>query len=250
MSAVLAPRPAPAFVPPLPPRLSVVRSMSRELRVARVLDVFTEECLSLDARDARQLEKVYGWSAQASLRLGVRSVPSHVAGLVVCSELRRIVGDSDEWPAGFYLEGGLLRFDCPREYGLVVPVWRRWPVGLQYYRHAQDERPRWITSASRETGTAAVASIHCQASMSEPREVTRAFVVEDTLRSMAVALKYGVACVGLNGAAVSKVPAQMFEAFAKLGAVVLAVKDAPPRLERELRDAGLNVTFWNGGALL
>jgi hypothetical protein len=226
--------------------------MPRDLRAARVLDVFIEQCLSLDERDARQLLKRFGWQPQASLRLGVRSVPSDVAALVVCSELRRIVGDSDEWPSGFYVDpaSNLLRFDLPKTYGLILPVWRRWPVGLMYYRHVGDARPRWITSASRETGTAAVASIHAQAMKQEPGEVERVLMLSHTLEAMAVAIRHKVSTVGFNGASVSATPVQLFESFPKLKGVVMAMSDAPPRLERELRDAGLNVTSWMGGELL
>jgi hypothetical protein len=226
--------------------------MPRDLRTARVLDVFHEQCLTLDQRDSRQLQKAFGWQPEASLRFGVRSVPSDLAALIICSELRRMVGDSDEWPAGFYVDpaSNLLRFDCAKSYGLILPVWRKWPVGLMYYRHTKDERPRWITSASRETGTSAVASIHAQAMRQGPGEVERVMMVEDTLKSMAVAIKHKVSVVAHNGASVSGTPAQLFESFPNLKGVVLAMKDAPPRLERELRDAGLNVTSWMGGELL
>jgi hypothetical protein len=237
------------------PQLTLVKHeppaySARDLRTARVLDVFLEQCLSLDVRDARQLQKLFGWLPDFSLRYGARSVPSHVASLVVCSELRKIVGDSDEWPAGFYTEGGLLKFDCETRYGLIIPVWRKWPVALHYYRHAKDERPRWITSVSRETGQAAVASVHCHPMLQEPAEVTKAFLVDHTLRAMAVAVKHKVSTVAYNGAAVGNLPAQMFEAFPKLRGVVVAMTDPPPRLEKELKAAGLGVGHWRGGELL
>jgi hypothetical protein len=238
-------RPRLMLIKPEPPAYS-----KRDLRTARVLDVFLEQCLSLDQRDARQLQKQFGWLPAFSLRYDVRSVPSRVAMLVVCSELRKIVGESDEWPAGFYAEDGLLKFDCETRYGLAVAVWRRWPVGLMYYRHAGDERPRWITSASRETGAAAVASVHCHPMLQEPAQVTKALLVDHTLKAMAVAVKHKVSCVAFNGASVGNVPAQMLEGFPGLRGVVMAMTDAPPRLERELRDAGLHVSVWGGGELL
>jgi hypothetical protein len=241
-------------IPLRPPRLALVMPNvdRRALRTAWVLDVFIEQCLSLDRRDARQVEKAFGWQPEASLRLGVRSAPSEVHSLVTCAELRRIVVDSDEWPAGFYVDpaSNLLRFDLQKSYGLILPVWRKWPMGLQWYRHAKDERPRWISSASRETGTAAVASVHCQAMKREPAAVESVFMVTHTLEAMAVAIRQGVSAVGYNGAAAASVPAQMLEAFPALRGVVMAMKDPPPRLERELRDAGLSVTSWEGGALL
>lgn len=67
---------------------------------------------------------------------------------------------------------------------------------------------------------------------------------------MAVAVKQGVSTIGFNGAAVASVPAQLFEAFPSLKGVCLAMSDPSPRLEKELRDAGLGVTFWKGGELL
>jgi hypothetical protein len=256
MTAALAYSPTPeTYATPRPPLTLVKperRPMPRDLRAARVLSLFVADCLSLDQRDARQLQKAFGWQPEASLRLGVRSVPSEVAALVVCSELRRMVGESDEWPAGFFVDpaSNLLRFDCEKTYGLILPVWRKWPVGLMYYRHTKDERPRWITSASRETGTAAVASIHAQAMKQEPSEVERVLMLSHTLEAMAVAIRHKVSTVGFNGASVPATPAQLFESFPRLKGVVMAMKDAPPRLERELRDAGLNVTSWMGGELL
>jgi hypothetical protein len=83
-----------------------------------------------------------------------------------------------------------------------------------------------------------------------PEQVERAFMVGHTLESMAVAIKQGVSTIGYNGAAVASVPSQVFESFPRLRGVCLAMSDPPPRLERELRDAGLNVTFWEGGELL
>lgn len=182
MVAALASLPA---APPRPPSLSLVRPQvdRRALGTARVYDTFIEDCLSLDERDARQLQKVFGWHPQFSLRYGVRSALSGVYSLIVCAELRRIVGNADEWPAGFWLDpsSNLLKFDLEKSYGLIVPVWRKWPVGLQFNRHVKDPRPTWITSASRETGTAAIASVHCHAMKTEPAEVERAFIVGHTL---------------------------------------------------------------------
>jgi hypothetical protein len=228
-------------------RLSLVKPAvdRRALRAARILSTFAGDYLSLDVRDARQLQKLYGWQPEASLMLGVRSVPGTIEKLVLLSELKKIVGDGEELPAGFYTEGDALRFECETRYGLILQVWRRWPVGLMYYRHAGDVRPRWISSANHPTGTAAVASVHCVG----VAEDTRAFMVGHTLEAMAVSVRQRVAAVGFNGAAVSNVPAQLFEAFPNLRGVVLAMSDPPPRLERELIDAGLGVTTWGGGEL-
>ena len=256
IAATTYPRPAPppayfataAASRPSPPAPFVrPRPTARDLRLAWALDTFSD-WLPLHECDARQLRKHFGWSPEDSLRVGVRSVPSAVVALVLCSELRQLVGDGDAWPAGFYVEpsSGALRFDCERSYGFIVPVWRRRPVGLQHYRHAKDGRPRWITSASRPRGTAAVASVHCHGTA----EDERVFMVAHTLEAMAVSVRQRVAAVGYNGAAVSAVPAQLFETFPKLRGVVLSMADPPPRLERELRDAGLSVPTWGGGALI
>jgi hypothetical protein len=84
MNALLISLPS---APKLPPPLALVKPSldRRALRTARVLNVFVEECLSLDVRDARQLQKAFGWKPKASLRLGVRSAPSDVYSLVVCA---------------------------------------------------------------------------------------------------------------------------------------------------------------------
>jgi hypothetical protein len=224
------------------------RPMPRELRMAGALSTFAD-WLSLDVRDARQVEKHLGWSPEMSLRLGLRSTPGPVTSLVLCSELRQVFG-GDEWPAGFYVtESGALNFNAPR-YGLIVPVWRKWPAALQLYRHVGDTRPRWVSSADHETGASAVASIHAHAMKQAPEEVTRAFVVSHTLEAMAVAIKHEVSTVGLNNVSAWCAPAQLFESFPSLRGVVLAMSDVPPRLERELQDAGLAVSIWKGGALL
>jgi hypothetical protein len=252
MAAALAHAHPPEQVEPARAHLSLVKPAvdRRALRAAWIINTFASDYLSLDARDARQLEKLYGWQPEASLMLGVRSVPGHVVKLVLLSELKQLVGDCDEWPAGFWMEGDALRFECETRYGLILQVWRRWPVGLMYYRHPGDKHPRWVSSATRETGTAAVASVHCQAMKEDHAEVSRVFMVSHTLEAMAVAIKQGVSCVAYNGTAVASVPAQLFEGFPKLRGVVLAMPDAPPRLERELRDAGLSVTTWGGGELI
>lgn len=234
-------------------RLSLVkpssRPMPRALRMAGMLSTF-HDWLSLAERDARQIEKHLGWPPEMSLRLGVRSTPGNVTSLVLCSELRGVYGDSDEWPAGFYVTpSGALNFNAPR-YGLILPVWRRWPVALQAYRHAADPRPRWASSADHETGASAVSSVHCHAMLQAPEEVARVFVVGHTLEAMATAVKQGVSCVGLNGTPAWAVAAQMFEAFPNLTGVVLAAADPGGRLEGELQAAGLAVTLWEGGALL
>lgn len=242
-ATVSSPSPPASFVRPRP--------TTRDLRLAWALDTFAD-WLPLYKRDARQLRKHFGWSPEDALRMGVRSVPSAVVALVLCSELRQLVGDGDAWPAGFYVEpsSGALRFDCEKSYGLIVPVWRRWLVALQLYRHAQDPRPTWITSASRETGAAAMASIHAVPMAEEPDSVERVFLVDHTLRAMAVAAHHGVSAAGLNGASAPAVPAQLFEAFPKLCGIVMALPDVPPRLERELAEAGLSVRRWEGGELL
>lgn len=251
MGAALAHAHPPEQVEPARAHLSLVRPAvdRRALRVAGIINTFVDDYLSLDARDARQLQKLYGWQPEASLMLGVRSVPGHVQRLVLLSELKQIVGGG-EWPAGFYTEGDSLRFECETRYGLLLQVWRKWPVGLVYYRHPADTRPRWISSANHPTGTAATASVHCHAMREDSADVSRVFMVSHTLEAMAVAIKQDVSTVAFNGAAVSNVPAQMFEAFPKLRGVVLAMPDAPPRLERELRDAGLSVNQWGGGSLI
>lgn len=238
----------PQAPPPRGALLSLVkRRMPRDLRTAYVLDAFVNECLTLDERDGRQLEKHFGWSPEASVMLGLRSVPGPVSALVLASELRRIVGDSDEWPAGFYTdpETGALKLDAPR-YGLLVAVWRKWPVGLQHYRSAADPRPRWLSSAAHETGTAASASVHCVGTAEDERVV----MVSHTLEAQAVAIRHKVAAVGFNGAAAGNVPAQLFEAFPRLRGVVMAMADPPRRLEGELRAAGLGVSNWGGGSLI
>lgn len=232
------------------PRLSLVlpKADRPALRAAHILSTFTD-WLSLTEADARQLQRHFGLSPDVAQRLGIKSVPSCVVGLVLCGELKQLVGDG-EWPAGFYVEGESLRFDCETRYGLILQVWRRWPVGLQFYRHVRDERPRWISSADHPTGTSAVASIHCQAMKREPAGVERAFLVDHTMRALAVAVRHGVSTVGLNGAAASSVPAQLFESFPGLRGVVAALSEPHPRLERELTDAGLSVCRWEGGELL
>ena len=227
-------------------------TMTRELRAAGILSTF-HEWLPLYVRDARELLKHFGWNpAEVSLGMGVRSVPSDVRRLVLCSELRLLVGDSDEWPAGFYVDpdSGALRFDWERRYGLLVLVWRHWPVALQYYRHARDEHPTWVSSASHPSGSAATASVHCQAAGVFHEEVKSVYLVDHTLRAMALAMRHCVPAAGYNGAAVSSVPAQLFEAFPKLSGVVLAMSAPPARLESELRAAGLGVSAWKGGELL
>jgi hypothetical protein len=260
IAAATYPQPAPppahfvtatASRPSPPASLVWPRPTARDLRLAWALDIFAD-WLPLYERDVRQLQKHLGWSPEDSLRMGVRSVPSAVVALVLCSELRQFVGDGDAWPAGFYVEpsSGALRFDCEKSYGLIIPVWRRWPVALQLYGHAQDSRPTWITSASREIGAAAVASIHAAPVAEDPDSVELVFLVEHTLRAMAVAARHGVSAAGLNGASASAVPAQLFEAFPRLRGLVTALPDVPPRLERELAEAGLSVRRWEGGELL
>jgi hypothetical protein len=252
MSAALHVIPSPG-----PPRLTLVpkSGTSRlELLQARALDFFMRECLALNESDARQLEKAFGWDAQLSFGLGVRSVPSDVFRLIGCAAVRAELCDLDVWPPGFYTDDSdTLRFDLDKKYGLVVPVVGRWIRGLQYYRHAKDDSPVWISSASRPTGSHMVASIHVADSASirqGPEEAERVFLVNHTLEAMAVCVHHRVSCAALNGVSLRSLPAQLLDALPNLRAVVVALKEPYPTLERELKDASLSVTFWEGSELL
>jgi hypothetical protein len=221
--------------------------------------------LTLDKWHAKELRKVLGLSAHAALGLGVRSCPSQVSKLIVCSELRAKFGDAPERVAGFYVEDvepagddplddfgetarDALRLNTPA-HGLVVRVCRGVTRGLQLYRHAKDERPRWLTSAELPGDVRAKASIHVQGSR-VGNATGKAFLVSHTLEAMAVALAHGQCAVALNGVSLRALPAQLFEVLPNLRGVMVAMKDAPPRLAEELKSAGLAVTFWEGGDLL
>ena len=251
MNSALALQPTAAPPPLRPaPHLSLVRPRppARDLRAAYVFSTFFD-WLGLSESHARAFGKRFGWSPETSLCLGIRSAPSHVEKLVLLSELKQLVGDSDAWPPGFYTEGDALRLDCETRFGLILQVWRRVPVALQFYSHL-DALPRWITSSAHPTGSAVTASIHAHAMMQDAAEVKRVFVVDHTLHALAVAVRHRVSTVGLNGVAVGSVPAQLFESFPSLRGVVLALAEPHPRLERELTDAGLSVREWEGGELL
>jgi len=247
----------PQPIPHPPPFLSLVPKTSTgrlDLLQARALDYFVRDCLALNVSDARQLKKAFGWDEQLSLGLCIRSAPTEVYRLIGCAAVRAEMCDLDAWPAGFYVDdANILRFHLEKRYGLVVPVVRRWVRGLQYYRHAKDEQPRWITSASRPTGSPALASIHVADATSgarKPDEETKAFLVDHTLKAMAVTALHNLTAVAFNGVSLRTLTAQLFDSLPCLRGVVVAMKEPPAMLEKALCDDGLSVTFWKGGELL
>lgn len=231
---------------------------------AIVLDHFLDS-ISLYKHDARALEKAFGWSTLTYQFFKLRSAPDFVNRLFGCHALTERFGDRLSWPAGFYVEptdtsvedelddfGELpaesLRFNSPR-HGLLVRVCRVVTRGIQVYRHPKDERPRWITSAGLDGGRSQIASIHVQGSLLG-KQTGKAFLVANSLEAYAVALKYRQCAVALNGVSLRTLLAQLFEALPALGGLVVAMKEPPPNLMRELSAMGLAVNFFKGGDLL
>jgi hypothetical protein len=188
--------------------------------------------------DAERVREVYDLTPGRQIKIGLRSAPHYVHRLMAAHGVLARFGLQRIAP--FYDEGEGLRINTP-SHGLLMPAVRRglWRA-LLHYRSADNDAPRWVTSARLPNGGKAKPSIHVvNAGVADGSGV--AVLVSHALEAEAMGASGVTAYAALNGASPPALALQLREQWPGLRAVVTATAEPVPAHARALRLSGLVV---------
>lgn len=126
-------------------RSNLIAKWARPALIAYLID----QCLSVTVDLAQTLEFHRGLSIQDIDRLGIRSIPSYIANLVISDECLKAFGPEVLRASDLFFaiadDPWLLDIDEDhRDRGLLMPIMHKthsYPIDLLLLRHLKDRRP-------------------------------------------------------------------------------------------------------------